>query len=177
MVGPFSARGLSDGVMTTALSAAAMSAFDAPSAGKPATSDDDEGDVSTVDVCSRRASSESEAEASWALSPMLGPGASDGCPAEERSRGPRRRAGGPAPPWRRCSRRCRTSSVPSPPGRTTATTRTSCSASASSRAASPSAAGRTSARHASDLGSRSAVRVRGRRRDLLSELCAPGHLA
>mmetsp|Transcript_88393 Transcript_88393/g.230368 ORF Transcript_88393/g.230368 Transcript_88393/m.230368 type:complete len:128 (+) Transcript_88393:72-455(+) len=62
MVGPFSARGLSDGVMTTALSAAAMSAFDAPSAGKPATSDDDEGDVSTVDVCSRRASSESEEE-------------------------------------------------------------------------------------------------------------------
>jgi len=72
--------------MTTALSAAAMSAFDAPSAGKPATSDDDEGDVSTVDVCSRRASSESEAEASWALSPMLGPGASDGCPAEEEQR-------------------------------------------------------------------------------------------
>jgi len=70
MVGPFSARGLSDAVMTTTLIAAAVADFDAPSAGKLVTSDDDEGDVSTVDLSSRRASSESEA--SWEL-PMAEP--------------------------------------------------------------------------------------------------------
>jgi hypothetical protein len=47
--------------MTTTLSAAAMADFEAPSAGKLVTSDDDEGDVSTVDLYSRRTSSESEA--------------------------------------------------------------------------------------------------------------------
>jgi len=66
--GPFSARGCSDVVMTTTLSAAAMSEFDAPSSGKLANSDVDEGYVSTADLWSRQTSqTSSESEASWEL--------------------------------------------------------------------------------------------------------------
>lgn len=92
MVGPFSAGALSDALMTTKLSAAAMADFDAPSAGKPLTSDDDECDVSTVDMYSRRTSSESEE--SWEL-PMADTRGGDS-PTEERGRGSQSRRARPA---------------------------------------------------------------------------------
>jgi len=70
VVGPYSARGSSDAFMTTmtkTLSAAVMAEFDAPSARKLASSDD-EGDVSTVELHSRQTSnSSSESEASLDL--------------------------------------------------------------------------------------------------------------
>lgn len=71
MIGPLPARGSSYDVMTTTLSAAAMAEFDAPSAGKLANSDD-EGDVSTVDLYSRQASSDSEASCELPMVDTMG---------------------------------------------------------------------------------------------------------
>jgi hypothetical protein len=58
--------------MATTLSAAAVAKFDAPSAVKFANSDDDEGDVSTVDLYSRQASTESEASSELTVSDTRG---------------------------------------------------------------------------------------------------------
>lgn len=65
--------------MDTTLSAAAVAKFDAPSVGKLANSDDDEGDMSTVegdmstvDLYSRQASSESEAPSELLVSDTRG---------------------------------------------------------------------------------------------------------